>query len=244
MERKKYTAYLILFLFLFQSAVAIDKEEIYKAYINGNMSQWKLLIDEMYQQNQNSNDYILELINYQYGYIAWCIGNKEYDLAQYYLDKATTKLEILEKEKYKLTDVYAYKSAFIGYHIGLNLYKAPFIGNKSLKFANQSIELDRTNYFGYIQLANNLFFRPEVFGGSKTEALEQYLKAQTLIEKNSDLTDQNWNYLSLLVAIARAYEEMDKFDMAKNYYIKILKIEPNFKWVKDELLPALNKKLK
>jgi len=53
----------------------------------------------------------------------------------------------------------------------------------------------------------------------------------------------DWNYLSLLTTIARAYESTGELSKAKLSYEEILKIEPGFTWVRDELYPQLLKKL-
>jgi hypothetical protein len=44
------------------------------------------------------------------------------------------------------------------------------------------------------------------------------------------------------VLIAQSYEEMEKWEQAKKYYNQALAVEPEFKWVKNELLPGLLKK--
>jgi len=99
MERAKYFLISLLFICLSSSSKADNKTEIYKAYISNNMAKWKAIIDKMNLQQKKSNDYILELINYQYGYIAWCIGNKKTDDAETYLELAEKNVETLEKNR-------------------------------------------------------------------------------------------------------------------------------------------------
>jgi len=62
------------------------------------------------------------------------------------------------------------------------------------------------------------------------------------MEGSDHFTQQNWNYLSLLTSIARAYEATGRSAMAKLYYDKILKIAPDYLWVKNELYPKFLKK--
>ena len=52
----------------------------------------------------------------------------------------------------------------------------------------------------------------------------------------------NWNYLSLLTAIAELYYETDNQKMAVYYLQKTLTKEPAYQWVKNELLPLYLKK--
>lgn len=65
-------------------------------------------------------------------------------------------------------------------------------------------------------------------GGSKTEAIGYYLKAKAMMEKKSVEMHGDWNYLSLLTTIAKAYESMNDLSKAKLMYEEILKFEPGF----------------
>ncbi|MBP6577255.1 MAG: tetratricopeptide repeat protein, partial [Chryseobacterium sp.] len=186
----------------------------------------------------------LELINYQYGYIGWCIGNKKNNVAEQYIQLGESNIAVLEKSGYKPSWINSYKSAFYGYKIGLNKLKAPFIGPKSVECAELSMKQDAENPYGFIQFANSQYYMPAVFGGSKSEALKYYMKAEKIMEKNQNQIKEDWNYLSLLSMIAIAYTELNDYKNAKEYYNKILNIEPNFLWVKNELYPKLLKKMK
>jgi tetratricopeptide (TPR) repeat protein len=243
-EGKKYFLIVLFVTLLYTDVTALYKDDIYKAYITNDMSKWKTVIDEMELKKCKSSDCILELVNYQYGYVAWCIGNKKHDLAEEYIVKGEKNIEILEKSKYQLSVLYAYESAFMGFHIGLHKASAPFKGPKSIKYAKLSIKLDDKNPYGYIQYANSQYYMPAVFGGSKVIALEYFLKAQKLMEHDKSELKNNWNYLSLLTMIARIYYELGYYNAAKTCFEKIMQIEPNYNWVKNELYPELIKKNK
>ena len=226
MERKKrFTIMTILLAFSLFSVSAQYKQVIYIA------------IDEMEIQQKKSDEILLELINYQYGYIAWCLGNDEKKQAKEYLKLAENNLDKLDKTSLYPSYVDAYKSAFYGYSIGLNKLKAPFAGPKSINAAKKSMEENPNNPFGFIQYANAQFYMPPIFGGSKTEALEYYKQAQTIMEKDPVVLKNDWNYLSLLTNMAEAYTEIKEYDKAEAYYKNILKVEPNFLWGKNELYP-------
>lgn len=241
MERTKYFLVLLNITFLLSANAMTNKSRIYKAYISNDMTDWKTVIDEMSQQKTKSNDVRLEFLNFQYGYIAWCIGNNKKEEAQNYLDLGQKNLEILEKQKYKPSILNSYKSAFYGFSIGLNILKAPFIGPKSVDCAKLAMKQDTTNPLGYIQYGNSQYYMPAIFGGSKTVALTYFLKAKELMEKKPEQLNEDWNYLSLLTIIAKTYTELKEKPKAKAYYLKILKIEPEFLWVKNELYPELEK---
>jgi hypothetical protein len=82
-----------------------------------------------------------------------------------------------------------------------------------------------------------------MLGGNKREALNYYLTAALLLERNKD-TNQNWKYINLLTVIAVAYEKIDMNAEAKLTFEKLLHKEPNYKLVRDELYPKLLQKLK
>ena len=242
MERKKYIIIILLFFIITGETKGCYKMDIYRSFISGDMVLWKSVIDEMASVSKHI-DMTAELVNYQYGYIAWCIGNSRYDEAKRYLEKAEKNLRILEKEERNLSSVNSYRSAFYGYRIGMNHLLAPVIGIKSIDCAREAIRLDDKDPFAYVQNGNIEFYRPSVFGGSKSEAIKYYLKALQLMEADSALIKENWNYLSLLTVIAQAYSYMDDYDLSVLYLKKILEIEPDFVWVRNELYPQIVKKM-
>jgi tetratricopeptide (TPR) repeat protein len=243
MERTNYRMIFLLFIFLSAEVEASFSSEIYYAYINSKMEVWKNVIDRMDALKGKSNKMLLELVNYQYGYIAYCIGNNYKDEAKIYLDLALKNIDFLEKQKYELSIINAYKSAFYGFRMSINKLFTPVMGIKSIESAKSAIELDKENYFGYVQLGNIEFYMPSAFGGSKKEALNYYLKAKELIEHLPENISENWNYLSLLTVIGQSYYYLNDYDSAKEVYEKILALEPGFLYVKNELYPQLLKKM-
>ncbi|HLN21102.1 MAG TPA: hypothetical protein VK213_08445 [Bacteroidales bacterium] len=244
MERKKYKLILALLLIISAPAAADSRSDIYNAYITSRMEKWKEVIDRMASSSSKSNSFILELVNYQYGYIGYCLGFNMEKEASKYLSLAEKNIEILEKAGYQPTMTNAYRSAFYGFRISLNKLSAPFNGPKSLNYGKRSVEQDDSNYFGYIQMGNIYFYMPATFGGSKKSAFEYYNKARRLMEKDPSLVNGNWNYLSLLVTIGQAHTYLEEYDQARVVYEYILKTEPGFTYVKNELLPALVAKMK
>lgn len=236
MEGKKH---LLILVFAVCGIVAFgqNNKTIYNAYASGNMIRWKVAMDSVEAVKQKKDKDVLDLINYQYGYIGWCLGTNKEDEAEKYLDKATANVKTLEQKKYNLSMLYAYKAAFVGYEIGLANYKAPFIGSNSLEYANKSVQLDAANPLAYMQLGNIYFFMPKMFGGSETVALSYYMKSLAAMESNKLYVTNNWNYLNLLGNIIQAYLALHKYEEAKKYCQKALRIEPNYGWVKNNLYP-------
>ncbi|MFQ3579007.1 MAG: hypothetical protein SNJ71_02565 [Bacteroidales bacterium] len=235
MERAKHLYIALAFTLYMFAALANDEKQIYKAFISNDMNAWKTTMDNMSKNKNKTNEQILQLINFQYGYIAWSIGNNKKQEAEYYIGLAETNIAVLEKQNYKLSDLYAYKSAIYGFKIGLNLLKAPFLGPRSIENAQKALQYDTNNWFAYIQNANIYFYMPSIFENNKQKAVEYYEKALQLMEKSNVSKQYNWNYLNLMVTLAQAYKEVNNTEKAKQCIKKILQIEPNFLWVKNEL---------
>jgi hypothetical protein len=243
MERAKYTLILLLIFIVQIDINANYSSEIYLFYDFNKMKEWKALIDQLESIKDKPNSLILELVNYQYGYIGWCVGNKKSEEAEIYLALAEKNIEYLEDEQYNLSMVNAYKSAFYGLRIGLDVWLAPFLGHKSSDCAKLAIELDANNPFGFIQLANIQNYMPSIFGGSKSDALKYYLKAKELMEKNPGFIKEEWNYISLLTSIGKVYWDMNDLQTTKLYFEKIMQITSQYDWVKKEMYPQLLKEI-
>ena len=244
MERKKYFLVIIFCFLLFSKLFADNKQIIYNCYLSGDMQKWKEVIDEMQKRQNKTDAYLLELINYQYGYIAWCLGEKKNKEAENYLKTAESNLKVLESRNFSKSYISAYNAAFLGFRIGLNSVRAPLLGPRSVDAAKLAIAQDSRNPFGYIQYANAQYYLSSIFGGSKKEAIEYFQKAERIMNSDINLRRNNWNYLSLLTTIANAYVDTGNLWLAKNYFERILVLEPEFSWLKNELYPELLKKLK
>lgn len=214
-----------------------NSDLIYDAYINSKIDIWKKVCDEMFQHEKKTNDYILTLLNYEYGYIAHCIAKSNKVEALKYLVAAEKNLLEIESSKYKPSFVMSYKSAFYSFRAGLDTKAALKSAVKSLECANKALTLDSTNYFAYLQRGNIYRHTPASFKGSKQQAIIYYLKAETLIKKEN--VKRNWNYINLLVTITETYLEVKDFKTAKKYYDKIRKLEPTFYPLNDKLVSKL-----
>ncbi|MCU0462588.1 MAG: hypothetical protein MUF36_11360 [Bacteroidales bacterium] len=220
------------------------RSEIYFAYVNNKMELWKNVIDRMNAVPEKSNDFILELVNYQYGYIGYCLGYDKKNEAKKYLDLAQKNIDLLEKRNYRLSLVNAYNAAFCGFRIGLNILSVPYNGFRSIDYAETAMGQDTGNYLGYVQYGNIQFYMPKSFGGSKKEGVGYYIKAREILEKDPANLKENWNYLAVLILIGQSYYYLNDYASAKDIYEYILKLEPGFTYVRDELYPQLLNKMK
>ena len=230
---------LILFLMDLSSWAMSPKKSIYRAYVSADMQLWRIVIDSLHAKANKTLEQELELLNYEYGYIGWCLSQKKKQVTETYLKRYDARLSRLTTNQTQGLRA-AYRSAYYGFEIGLNNVKAPFLGPNSVREAEQSVKLDPKCWLGYVQLGNIDFYKPFLFGGSKEDALKYYLKDEQILLK--DAIDQDWNLLSLWAQIGLTYEALDNPQKAEAYYRKALNAEPQFKWVRDELYMNLKKK--
>lgn len=83
-----------------------------------------------------------------------------------------------------------------------------------------------------------MYYAPPAVGGSKKEAIKSYSRAIELLETDMKKIHR-WLYLNTLVGLAKSYRETGNRPMAVITLRKALEFEPEFKWVKERLLPEM-----
>jgi tetratricopeptide (TPR) repeat protein len=196
-------------------------------------------MDRMEQQMENSNDLSLmyELTEAQYGYIGYCLSMKRKKEAEAILEKAERQVERLLAVQGDNPRVYSLQGAFYGFRIQLQPVRAPYYGRKSEEANRKALELGPEEPQAWMERGNIAYYKPAIFGGSKDEAVPYYEKAVRLFESTPGRTTQNWVYLNCMAGLAMAYEETGEPEKAGNVYRKLLRLEPGFNWVRDDLYP-------
>lgn len=201
------------------------------------MDKWSQIISDMESTKLTTVDDKLELIAYYYGQTGYLIGSKQKAQAKSNIAKTEVLIdEVLQAEPSNATAL-AFKGAFLAYQISLNKLKAPIKGPLSMKYIKMAYGTDPNNIQVLFDMGNMLYYAPTLFGGDKQQGIAYVECAIDAIEKRK-LTLKNWQYLNLLVTLARFRTETGENDAARAIYKKLLEIEPNFKWVRQELYPA------
>ena len=241
------TCLIFLLLIPFTSSTFAEspyKKIVYSAFIARDMTKWEELIRTVEaSENNKTIEQKLELINYYYGDIGYLIGKKQYEPAEKLITKGEKLITEVLQVSPKNATALSFKGSFLGFHIGICKYKAVFLGPESKSYINKAIELDPQNVQGLIDKGNLLFYAPRILGGDKKEALIYFLKAAGIMERERD-TYENWVYLNVLTMIASSYKKDQNLNEAKLTYEKILGIEPNIVWVKNDLYPKLLAEIK
>lgn len=216
----------------------------YQAYMHEQMDIWKKTMEQMEQEYRHTSDadLLYELLEAEYGYMAFLVSWKRKQEAEKVLNSAEKHMAQLRERGLEDARVLSIKGAFFGYQIMLDPLKAPSLGKKSMEAIDQAMKLDPHEPQVWLQKANADYYRPAIFGGSKRKAVPSYERAAKLFESSPEYTRDNWVYLNCLAGLGIAYENTRKYSEAGEVYRKILKLAPSFKWVKEDLYPKFQEK--
>lgn len=251
MERPHYkhmiiTLFLSFVLWIGFSGIALAsgqthlQNKIYQAYVGSDMSIWENALADLEKayKKSPSDDLLYDVLLAQYGLIGYYLAIDDNRQGRAELDKARDYLEILHQAKGYEAHAKLFQAAFNAFRISLRPWLGINLGPQSERLINEAIGMNSDYPRAWVEKGNLLYFAPAIFGGSKTKAIEHYSKAIRLMEANMQ-NNHKWLYLSTLVGLARAYENTGDYDMAIATLEKSLQFEPDFLWVKDEVLPEI-----
>ena len=219
---------------------------MYKAYVSGDMEIWKNGIVELEDLNRkNPSSYNLySLADSRYGYIGYLMTAERNTEAKLYVNKFEGDIEKLANYPDRKAETEAFRVALLGFRMGLNPIKAVSLGPKALKQLDKAMDAGINNPAVWIEKANSEAHMPSFAGGSKARAAESFRHAISLFEAKKDDLECNWKYLNTLVLLGKVLEQSNDYKGACEVYRKALLKEASFQWVRDELLPEAEKKLR
>jgi tetratricopeptide (TPR) repeat protein len=189
------------------------------------------------------------LLQYQVAYAEYRVMtyllNREKDRFDPVADKAVDRLEKILRIKPGWSEAQALLSAIHGLQIAKNWTRAITLGPTANRLAQQATENDPENPRAWLMHAAQKLNTPQMFGGSIDEALEAYKKSVDLFENHieNDPLEPVWGYTDALVWLGITYERLDRDEDALAVFRKVLEIEPEYGWVKNNLLPSLEEKI-
>lgn len=219
---------------------------IYKGFIAGDMQLWGKGIKELQDlyNREPAACTMYTLTEARYGYAGFLLGTGNKDVAKSAIDAFEKDIELLAGYPGYRAETEAFRVALLGFRMGLNPAKAVTLGPKALKQLEVALEAGGNNPAVWIEKANSEANMPAFAGGSNEKAAASFREALRLYETDRGLSDCNWRYLNTIVQLGQLLEEMKDLKGAREAYLRALKRAPDFQWVKDELLPALEKKIK
>lgn len=219
---------------------------IYRGYVSGNMELWKKGMEELQEQFSRSQDacILYTLAEARYGYIGYFLGRDDKDAAKPLVETFAGEIEKLASFPEYRAEAEAFRLALLGFRMGLNPARAVTLGPKALKQLETAMAVGQSTAVTWIEKANSEAHMPAFAGGSKEKAAASFREALRLFETGTGPSECSWRYLNTMVLLGQLLERMEDYSGAREAYLKALKREPDFQWVRNELLPAVEKKLK
>lgn len=248
MEKTKYLFAVAAGLILLGTVTRAEAQttftnQAYQAYIRGDLAQWTDVIERLENvSGTQAEARQLELLNYYYGHIGFLLGNGAKAEAKKYLLKAMNRVDAVLDRNPSHPAALAYKGIFTAYRMSMNKITAPLLGPKTMQYIHRAYQSDPQSVEALTAMGNLLYHAPSMFGGDKAEGTAYIERAVARLETSCS-TLENWNYLNLLVMQAQYLEQTGNGKDALAVYEKILRFEPGFVRVRDDLCPALRASL-
>jgi tetratricopeptide (TPR) repeat protein len=244
-----FTSLLFLFSIATHAQPTENTREIiqltsYRAYVLNTKTLWEdALKSEAAIVAKNSSDLenLLFLANLQFGASICAIAIKDDEMFSVNIKQAERNTKSVLKKNEQLPNANALLSAIYGLQISQNPISGIFLGSKATSLVDKELKLNPANPFAWLQKSMSLLNTPTAFGGDIEKSTETFQKAITLFEQTPEHLKNNWHYLEALAWCGVAYSKLNKREEAKIYWKKALGVEPQFSWVKNTLLPKLEK---
>ncbi len=204
-------------------------------YLTGNMKAWKQTVDSL-RLVELDNAKELVLLYAEYGLIGHYIGSKQQELARVELPIFEMRIENALKRLPGDANLYAFSAAMVAYKIALQPWKAPFYIFSHSEYLRKAAELSVNLGLPLVEQGNALYFKPSLVGGDRAESVKYYERAFEFYKENCR---NHWMYYNVGAWLAQVYANQNQKEKAEVLYLQLLKEAPEFKWVKEDLLPAL-----
>ncbi|WP_462319164.1 tetratricopeptide repeat protein [Marinilabilia sp.] len=248
MERKNHLILFSAIIFLLLSGPNGNSQNrdslFFECYTTTRMDKWKQTMKQMAREREKGNyQQLFDVTLAWYGYIGYCLGNDREDEAEEYLESGWDFLEDLLEMPEADAAPYAIKSGFYGFEMALARYKTLILGPKSVSALKKAAEIDSTNVHYLVEKGNQMYYMPSLLGGDKAVALHHYKHAIEKMEKEeTPYHRHHWFYINTLITLGLSYEKTDQIEMARETYLKIRRIAPQFKWLNEDVWPKFVEK--
>jgi tetratricopeptide (TPR) repeat protein len=244
------SALLISFIILGTKSVKAQRSELkkmaYKAYLSNSVSMWKSVeakARKHYSAKPDNFQLLLQLTDIQYGLLNACVANNSEETHKNYLKMAKKNVDTLLYYNDKWSAAYALKAGILSTEMAFNPSKGMILGPKNQKHIENALKYNNKEPLAWIQKGSTKLHTPKMFGGDTEEAINAYKKAIELFEQDSMAHKNNWQYINSLAWLGYAYSKEEEYEKAMTVYQKALRIEPEFNWVKYNLMEEVKQKL-
>ena len=218
-------------------------EQFYQAYLTNSIELWKDGIKQLKQEYKTTKNtkLLFEIGRAAYGSVGTCFAHQNNEAAAEMIDIAEEHLETFMEHEPEQADALALMSGVMGFKISLSPIKGMILGSKSDKMMTKAMKLNSESATVQYQEGSSLFYTPAMFGGDQKKAIEHLELARQIHEKSLD--ENNWEYLNTMATLGRCYQATGQLEKAKETYLAAMKAEPDFGWIKYQLMPNLEKQI-
>ena len=215
-------------------------EDSYFTFQKGDFLKASGICERVLSQDKNNPHalYYLGYSQYRLLNIAMVANNKK-ELEEL-LDKAVKNANNLaEYENYK-SEANVLLAGIHMMELTLNPNEAMTLSQVIHGYLDKALAEDENNPRAYLIRGTMIFNTPEAFGGGAKNAVNLLQNSINLFEKEKDKNLMpSWGKLEAMAWLGRAYQANKEYGKAKEIFQKTLEEEPNFSWVKYNLLPSL-----
>ncbi len=221
------------------------KEMLHQAYIKWDLNLFRNannLFERILATDPNN-----ELAQYyksysEYRLVNFGLDNTHKKIYDQYLNPAIEngeKLRELKNNKLKSNGLVVLASIYM-MKLSNATIDAPILFMKINSILDDAEKSDPNNPRVYLIKGMMKYNTPGIFGGSFDDAIDNLQKALSLFEttKPNELYPE-WGKVESYAWLALSYQAKEDYTKAKIYFEKALELEPEFAWVKFDLLPQL-----
>lgn len=214
------------------------QERFYQAYLENDITAWSNAIEELSRSYEQSQDptLLLHMAKGAYGAIGSSFAQQDMDQAAEWAEKAEEYSLLFLEEQKEHAEAKALLAGIYGMKIGIKPIRGMTLGPKSGRLLSESIALDDNCALAYYHLGTSAYNTPETWGGSIEKAATYLQQAKERYEQGA--LANNWEYLNALVWLGMSHHKLGQYSQAEQMYQLALQQEPNFGWVKYQLLPS------
>jgi tetratricopeptide (TPR) repeat protein len=190
------------------------------------------------EEYQALAEYYLGYADYRLGVVVYRM-DKEKAIA--YLDSAVDHLARAIEIENDFAEAHALLSSCYGIKISFAPFKGIVLGPKSGAEMGKAKGLSPENPRIALLSAIGTYNTPALFGGGKEKGLDALHKAAELFDRwnQADSLLPDWGKAEVYAWIGLAYVDRNETILARRAFENALRINPDYGWVKDVLLPKV-----
>ena len=141
------------------------------------------------------------------------------------------------------SDAHALLASAYGQKLGLKPHLGMVLGHETKRVLEKSKRLEGNNPRVVLTDGMSDYYTPAMFGGDKQRAISKMEHALELFAKEEirDPFQPSWGYDEACARLGLMHQEAGDIENAREAFVKALEVNPNNGWVKNHLLPELER---